>query len=413
MRILFVTGNDFRTPSEKQAVWFSQELIRRGHEVMISVLGDPATARDEGVLDMGGLRVRGHAFRGRVLRRGDRAAGRAFGPDLIHSFSPRLGMVAAARDYARATDAPVLVHWEDDEWSLRDDPMRRPLPRRVARRVRSAVADALLPRYGWFATPRTLRWVAGHVAGHDALTPALARRVRERLGRPCSVVLPINPHVGAEAASRPPPRLPATLRGKDLLLFTGTVGPPGEIDLDIALRATAEVQRRGHDVAFVHAGVILRRYDAERYARRAGVAPGTAAFLGYLPFADIPPLLRIGSVLLQPGLPSDYNRFRLPAKLQAYLASGTPTVTFAVGFGELLADRHEVLKTHTGDPGELADRLVELLEDRELARRLSEGGRAAARRLFDSGRNGDALERHYRRTLGVSNEWRGGGRPHP
>lgn len=323
-------------------------------------------------------------------------AARAFRPDLVHAWSPRLAMVAAARQYACATGAPLVVHWEDDEWSIRTDPMRRSRARRVARAARSTAAELALPAQGWFATPGTLRWIRGRAAGHDALTPALAAHVSQRIGRPCSVVLPISPH---PQPTGDPPTLPAAAERGPLLLYTGSVHPASEIDLEIALRATAEVQARGYRVSFAHAGSILPRYRPEGLAAEVGVVPGTIAFLGYLPFAAIPPLLRRAAILLQPGMPTDFNRLRVPSKLQAYLASGVPTVTFSVGFGELLADREEVLKTYGGEPSELAERIIELLEDGGLRARLARGGPAAARRLFDRGSNGDALERHYRAVL--------------
>lgn len=111
--------------------------------------------------------------------------------------------------------------------------------------------------------------------------------------------------------------------------------------------------------------------------------------------ADVPTLLRSVDVLLQPGAPSEFNRLRLPAKLALYLASGTPTVTFATGFGELLADRREALLTRTAGPTELAARIAELLEDAALRDTLARGGPCAARRLFDRERNTRALEAVY------------------
>jgi len=90
----------------------------------------------------------------------------------------------------------------------------------------------------------------------------------------------------------------------------------------------------------------------------------------------------------------------LPSKLQAYLASGTPVLASAAGAGELLVDRDEVLKTHSGEPAELADRLCELLEDEALRNRLSVGGPRAAERLFDPVRNTNALLAHYARHIG-------------
>jgi glycosyltransferase involved in cell wall biosynthesis len=85
--------------------------------------------------------------------------------------------------------------------------------------------------------------------------------------------------------------------------------------------------------------------------------------------------------------------------MQTYLASGTPTVTFGVGFGELLEDGVEVLKTRGSEPAELADKLMALIDDPELAERIGRGGRAAAQRLFDPVANTDALLAHYEANL--------------
>lgn len=398
LRVLFVCGGDFSGASEKQAVWFAEQLLHHGHSVMISVMGDVRTAASEGLDRIEGLERHGHRFRGRRLRSADLAAARRFGPTLIHSWSPRLAMVAASAEYSDATRAPVFVHWEDDEWSIRSDPMRRSLYRRAGRYARRMIAHSR-PAHGWFATPGSLQWAIGSAAGFDALTPALAEHVTQRLGRACAVVLPITPRSQVRSDAADGVTLPLGLDGTRILLYTGSVHPASEIDLELGLRATAEVQRRGFAVSFVHAGSILQRYRPDRFVTEAGVREGSTAFLGYLPYKEIPPLLRRASILLQPGRPTDFNRLRLPSKLQAYLASGTPTITFAAGFGELLTDRQEVLKTHTGDPSELADRIVELLEDEALRTTLSRGGPAAAERLFNPETNTEALIAHYRSCL--------------
>jgi glycosyltransferase involved in cell wall biosynthesis len=179
-------------------------------------------------------------------------------------------------------------------------------------------------------------------------------------------------------------------------LYTGAIGAPHESDIRLCLRALAEVQRRGVRVRFVHAGATEERRHPVQLAAQEGMTDGTAESLGYLSGSAVLRMLRQATVLVQPGAPSDFNRLRLPAKLPSYLASGTPTVTFAIGAGELLEDRSEVLKTYTASPSELADRLVEALTDSNLRARLQTGGPAAARRLFDPEQNASALEEHYR-----------------
>jgi glycosyltransferase involved in cell wall biosynthesis len=395
LRVLIVCQGDLAGASEKQALGFAEQLAQSGHEVMLSLRGDPATAAREGAGGVPGLTVRFHAFRGPRLRREDIDAARAFAPQLVHSFNARHVTLTAARAYADATNTPVCCHWEDDEWSIRGGYGRRSLPRRVARLGRRVLAP-LAPGQGVFVTPRSLAWVRSNAAGHDALTPALAVRVQELFGRDCAVVLPITPDTTTTAD---PPALPAAVDGRTLVGLTGEIHPGSVEDLELALNAVAQLQRHGRDVALVHAGKVLPRFDADQIARDAGVAPGTAVFLGYLPFAQIPPLLERLDILVQPGRPSDYNRLRLPSKMQAYLLSGTPTVTFAVGFAELLADGDEVLKLHGFDPAELAERLERIIADPDLTARLATGARAAAERLFDRERNGDALVAHYRAVL--------------
>jgi glycosyltransferase involved in cell wall biosynthesis len=170
-------------------------------------------------------------------------------------------------------------------------------------------------------------------------------------------------------------------------------------DFELALAAVADVRRRGRPLRLVHTGEVLDRLDRDRLARLGGLEDGALDFRGYVSPEELDRLLREAAVLLQPGAPSDYNRLRLPSKLQAYLASGTPTITFAVGAGELLEDGREALLTRTGDAAELAERILRVLDDPGVAAALGEGGRAAAARLFDRERNTDALVSHYRSVL--------------
>jgi glycosyltransferase involved in cell wall biosynthesis len=395
LHVVLVCQGDLGGASEKQALGFAEQLTARGHRVLLSLRGDPATVTREGADRVNALATRFHSFRGPRLSPADLDAARAFGPSLVHAFNPRVGTLMAARSYASATGAPLFVHWEDDEWSIRSGYGRRSLPRRVARLGRRVLAP-IAPCQGIFVNRRALRWAA-EAAGNDALTPALAERVEQHLGRECAVVFPITPATNSAPAD--PPELPASLEGHALVGLTGEVHPGSVDDLALALWAIADVQRRGKKVALVHAGKALPRFDLDEIARAAGVQPGTAVFLGYRPFAEIPPLLRTLDILIQPGRPNEFNRLRLPSKMQAYLQSGTPTITFAVGFGELLEDRDEVLKLHGFDVRELADRIDDVLSDPALAQRLAGGGPRAAARLLDPARNAEALIAHYRNCL--------------
>lgn len=397
LRVLFVCQNDFTAPTEKQALGFAEELTNRGHEVMVSIGGDLSTGGAEGADRIEGLTIRRHRFRLRGLSHEDLVAARSFNPTLIHAFLSRVPVVAASRCFARATNAPVFVHFGDDEWRLPPGLPGEPLYYRAGRLARRLTSTIHPPSWG-HSTRGSLGWVRRRARGLDALTPALAEEVSVRLGRKCAVVLPVMPRIETEDGSLASASL-ASLPDGPIALFTGSILREYLPDVLLGMRAVADVQARGRSLNFVQAGAIHPRIDSQRLADEAGLRPGTAAFLGYLPFVKVPSLLRAASVLVQPGAPTDFNRLRLPAKLQAYLESGSPTVTFATGFGELLADRTEVLKTYSDRPGELADRILEVLDDGRLRQKLAENGPVAAQRLFDRKRNADALVDYYRAGL--------------
>lgn len=396
LRILFVCQNDFAAATEKQVLGYAEELIARGHRVMITIGRELATAAAEGVDGIPGLLVRRHTFKGPWLRRSDIAAYRDFAPNVVHAFNSRVPTVAALRQIARATGAAACVHFEDDEWrpppqAFPGESRHLPLSRFLRRRL-----WPLYPRLWWQSSPASLRWVRRHADGLDALTPVLAAEVETRMGRKCAVVLPITPrHIAVDSDGAAPILEPGTSR---VVLFTGTILPVYLPDVRLGMRAAAQARRRGHDVIFVHAGHTFG-FDPELLAAEEGLAADATRFVGFLPFRAVPGLLAQADVLLQSGPPSEFNRLRLPSKLQTYLASGTPTITFAVGAGELLVDREEVVKTYTAEPDELADRIIDVLTDPDLEARLRRGGPAAAARLFDPVANTDALLGHYRAVL--------------
>ncbi len=373
---------------------YAQLLARRGHRVLLALGGSLERSQREGLEITPGIELTEYRFAGRRLREQDRRVAIGFEPSVIHAVNSRVPTAAAASEYASITRAPVFVHFEDNEWSAWQGVPGESLYYRIGRHVRR-IESVVHPTSWPHSTGRTRRWVRQRAAALDALTPELSAEVSRRIERDCTTLFPVSPIVanGDAVAFEVPPQL----TDLPLAVVTGTIYPFSLDDTLQGLRAVAEVQRRGHALAYLHPGNVHARIDPVALATDAGLASGTFAFPGLVPYANVPSLLERADVLLQPGGPTEFNRLRLPSKLQAYLASGTPTITFAAGFGELLADREEVLKIHTIDPRELADRIEEVLTDATLRATLASGGRRAADRLFDRERNTDALVEHYER----------------
>jgi hypothetical protein len=77
------------------------------------------------------------------------------------------------------------------------------------------------------------------------------------------------------------------------------------------------------------------------------------------------------------------------------MAMGKPIVTFSVGFGRLLEEGVEALKTHTDSAQELASQLARLLRDPALCQRLGVNARRKAAALFNWRENTIGLLRWY------------------
>lgn len=397
LRILFVCSSDLRSPSEKQVLWLSSHLAARGHRAMISMFGDPHSAESEGGERIAGVELRRHRFRGPRLSREDRVAASSFQPDLIHAWNPRVPVIAAAREYSNATGAPVFVHWEDDEWGMLGGHPTSSAMRRAARAGRRLAAH-LQPSAWYQSTEASIRWAVANAVAFDALAPILGAYVVDRTGRQCAVILPTLPSLPS-GPPPPAPELPRSLEGRPLVALTGALLNSRVEDLRLALRGAAVARERSAELAFVLAGRNLMEVEPEVLAREAGLSEEDFVFLDHVPYPSVPRLLERCSVLLAVSQPTELNLRCLPSKLQSYLVSGTSTVLSAHGVGELFEDRKEVLKLLDPDPDQLGGLIATVLGDPALRQTLSNGGTAAAKRLFDPERNTAMMIAHYRGSL--------------
>jgi glycosyltransferase involved in cell wall biosynthesis len=408
LRVLFVSIDDFRGPTSKQLHHFASELARRGHECLLLLNGDPRSFDELGRTRTERVQLARYSFVGPWLSPRTLRTVRSFRPDIVHCYEPRVASFAAASQSARAAGAPLCVHFADDDVTLfREAGSTR--VRRAARPFLRAGARLYPPLWPLW-DPRLDGRLAAEAAAFDALTPALAELVERRLGLPCCVILP---PVAAPPGLEPPNE--RLLRELDIgsapyVLFTGAVYRAHEQDFALLIEAFGRVARTRPSLLLVHTGHVSPRIDVEALAN-ATAAAGRVRHLGYLSSEQTVLRLLCGaSVLVQPGAPTAFNRYRLPSKLPVYLLSGRPVVTFATGAGELLEDGVSALLTRTGDARELAEKIARVLNDPALADRIGAAGRARAAELFNAERNCGVVLDMYTDVLGLVRHATGSGR---
>lgn len=383
MRVAFCCLGDFEAPpGPRQILLLARALEAAGHRCLVLVENDPRTIR----LVAGGaqgVQIGRYRFVGPRLSAQTRASVASFRPDIVHCYEPRTAPLAAALELSGAEDVPLCVRFADDDEMLREAAGGSG-PRGALGRPLLLAAGTVLPNRWPYKHPIHHRRMLWRARGYDAITPALAAEVSRRYGVACEGILPAVPPGPADPVDaeglRPKLGLPASA---PLVVYTGSVFRAHHEDFQLLLRAFAIVAGRDRDAVLVHTGRIADRYRRSDLLALTGSGAARTRFLGFLEDpADLHALLGEAAVLVQPGVPTEFNRLRLPAKVHDYLMAGGPVVTFAAGFGELLEDRRDAVLTRGGEPDELAEAIEWVLADRRRARMLGEAGRRRALQLF-------------------------------
>jgi glycosyltransferase involved in cell wall biosynthesis len=398
MKILLVCLADFRAPGARQTLRLADALTASGLQCMVLIEGDPSTVRFA-TERRSEVEVHDYGFVGPIVNRRTRALVERFEPDLVHCYEPRTAPLSASLQLAKRASAALCVRFADDDESLAKEAGGSGLRGRLGRPAMLA-AGTLFPRRWPYKHPLLYRRMVARASGFDAIVPTLAEAVGERYGIECESILPTIPR-------EDPPRPAAGLRRRlelpetgPLILYTGSVYRAQYPDLDVLLHAFAQVADTNADAHLVHTGRIAPRYGLDQLRAIAGSGAERTHFLGFLEDpGDVQALLAEAAVLVQPGAPTDFNRLRLPAKVHDYLLAERPTVTFRVGFGELLHDREDAVLTDTGEPSELATAIEWVLADRNRAEAIGRRGRERALELFDPEAVAAQTIAYYKRAL--------------
>jgi glycosyltransferase involved in cell wall biosynthesis len=158
-------------------------------------------------------------------------------------------------------------------------------------------------------------------------------------------------------------------------------------DVPTAIRAFAIVAQRHPDAAMTVAGSGPEREALEALVRELGL-DGRVHFTGRLDNAELPALYRRASVAVNASRVDNF-----PISLLEAMASGVPIVsTDVVGVPHLVAHESTALLVPPGAPEAMADAILRVTGDRELALKLRHAGIEAVqsfawtrvrRRLFD------------------------------
>lgn len=387
MNVLFVLYGGLSTNSGIPLMIHARELRERGHDCVVAL---PALGADEREA-AAPLRVVAY---GEVLA----SAGKVFGggrpADILHAWTPREGVRRFVTKYLAQWPTPWVIYLEDNERWI-------------------AAAALALVRLG----PEVLLQHTEEVISTwtpDGMPHPLRHEAFVGLADAAVVIQD-------KLASEVPPWVPCTtvMPGVDLRLFRPR--PP-----DAALRARCGV-RRGERVIvypgglndFVRPGIealcravgLINREGIPCRLLRSGPVPldflhhlppevaANVTDLGEMPREELPALLALADVLVQPGRPDPFEELRLPGKLPEFFAMGLPVVLPDANIASLVRDGVDAVIHRTGEPEELAAKCRKLFDDAPRAARIGLAGRRFAEKHFDPTRQAGRLLEAYDKAL--------------
>jgi len=383
MRIAIASYQGYDGPGVVHAHYFANCLVDLGHEVFFLLNGSATTAAR--LAHPPAYRIRETAFSDGFLAEDICAEIEDFAPHVVHLWTPRHLPALAGIGAWMASDARLVIHYEDDEefvlskiasnsmFSDDDLGLYRFLSRSDCDPARLEHFSQTL-NLGYLRhtmlEPRVWNWIHPVLTpvvekladGYTSISPPYGRYLTKRWGKP---VRTLYPGVNFEhfAAMEKPRELVESLglTGRTVLLYSGSIA--GFHDFTSILRALPEVKSEHPDVALVQIGYNHIAGETGEIIRDLDIADNVL-FLGPVPHHSMPRYLALADVFVGCVRIDEFNKHRLPSKLPEYMAMARPILIMDQGVGDELEEGLEVVKVQDESPGELGRGLKLLLEKR-------------------------------------------------
>gem|GEM_PF-2401809 len=382
MNILFANYGDFTANSMNHIAPFANRLTELGHSCIVAV---PSNLESASNLEK--VYFQPETFQNIIATPNHFPNSKA--ADILHAWTPREALREFVENYTFQHETKVIIHLEDHEEEL------------ITSYYRSSGAE--LEQNGlpdgfsdWVpALSRPLYWqsLMTLADGVTIIIDSLKKFTCQDTPR-----LELLPGVDLNEFS-PRSRNAAfeerlTLsKGEKVIVYPGGITASNREDVRSLYLAVKILNDKGRKTRLVKTGPTDPTLGAS-----FGFDINTfVTDLGIIPRSDLPNLLSLADICVQPGAPDAFNQFRLPSKLPEFLASAKPVITTKANLGLRLANQENCLLLETGSPEEIAKYCIQILDSPELAKKLSNNGRDFAVEKFELSRNTDGLLEFYER----------------
>jgi glycosyltransferase involved in cell wall biosynthesis len=375
--ILFALYHDFSANSAVHVHNFANQLAALGHSTAVAI----PDGLDHGA-SLGTQNYSVHRF-DQIDGDWSRIFPDGRAPEIVHGWTPRENVRLFCEKVAGFCDFALFVHLEDNEELILEVNLGMPFEKLA--RTRSADIPVNLSH------PRNYRTFIAAAAGVTMIMDRLERFVPPQV--PKLILWP-----GAdEQLFHPRPRDAALLEqlgvaaGTTVLCYTGNVHSANGRDVRSLYLAAAILDREGTPTRLIRTGRDFCPFlgPDEEWARRVSIE------LGHVPYQEIPAILSLADVLVQPGADNAFNEFRLPGKLPEFFAMGRPVILPHTNVGRFVRHGEQAWVLPKVDALGIANAVRALRQDQALSERLATGATQFYRQHFNWKNNTRGLVEFY------------------
>lgn len=384
--ILFALYHDFSANSAVHVHNFANQLAALGHFTAVAIPDD---------MDRGAA-LGEQSYSVQRFDQVDGEWSRVFPngrpPDIVHAWTPRENVRLFCEKLAGLCDFALFVHLEDNEELILEVNLGMSFEK-LARSSSAEIPENL-------SHPRHYRAFISSAAGATMIMDRL-----ERFVPPESPKLILWP--GADERLFFPRARDEQLReqlgiakGTVVLCYTGNVHSANARDVRSLYLAAAILDREGTPARLIRTGRDFCSFlgPDEEWAHKVSIE------LGHVPYQEIPALLALADVLVQPGTDNAFNEFRLPGKLPEFFAMGRPVILPRTNAGRFVRHGEDAWVLDKVDALGIVHAVLQLRGNPALSERLAAGAIAFGREHFDWKKNARALAAFYEKISPPSKE---------
>lgn len=352
MNVLFVCYSSLNCNSGLHVFHLANELVAHGNECLVFVPDGKVLTTKNGVskfitMEYGDFN---HA---------DCLFSNGAGPDIIHAWTPRENVREFVADVLlQRFKCPYLVHLEDNEEHIFKDVYDLSEAKDVDINVPSSLSNPV--RYKRFILESS---------GITVLIESLFKFKPEKLVG--QVFWPGFDSIFCDLKSNNVLKEKLGIDHENkVIVYMGNCHSSNRREIFSLYLAVYALNRRGIPVTLIRTGenYVPVMDDGLRMLKENCIE------LGFLQRSELPGLLSIADILVQPGSSNEFNDYRFPSKIPNYLVSGKPVVLPRTNIGKSMENGKNCILLDRGDAIDIAKKIEWLLNHQEFALEIGQQG---------------------------------------